>query len=321
MDSIKIPDTGGHEGTQNQCFIVLDKSGNELVGCIKELTWLFQLLLKKGDGVYTDGVTTAVKVSTLLAGPFFKDKNTIQTDVCTLVMPVIADKGFLRKYDMTKYQPHYEYNGDSFVQDGSVFFTDFTDDFLIAYMEDRLGIKTGPGINANQKSKVILQKTKKKRLQLPDLPNDLKWEEITIRFLNGGEVQITAKGLVYQVSHELMGFQDEKTKKPNFQWNLLKLLSLKGGYLNWSNNRELDIKTRDRVKKQKQGLSERLKVYFHSVEGDPFFNYRTEDGYKIRIQLIPEQGSDIQDTIEAISNTMDYYDEDNDVNIGDYSKE
>ncbi len=183
---------------------------------------------------------------------------------------------------------------------------------LEAYLKYQLGINTGVEADAPN-NKVVLQKTKKKQLQLPDLPANLRWEEIIIRFLNGGEVQITAKGLIFQTNAESMGFQDEKSKKPNLQWALLKILSSKNGYLNWDNNKELDIKTRGRVKKQKQELSERLKVYFHSVEGDPFFDYKQEGGYKIKIQLIPEQSSDVEDAIKDLSDTIDYYNEDDEI--------
>jgi len=284
----------------------------------EKLIWIFQTIKnvkEKGGFANNDSVQVAIKE--IIKKPFFILK-TFEWDMSDLFKHIQEDKDFFRKHNMTSYNPRFEVVIEFLDDSTMIEFSDFTDDFIKAYMEDRLGIKTGDGIDNNQNKKVILQKTKKKQLQLQDLPSNLKWEEITIRFLNNNEAQITARELVYQVSYELMGFQDEKSKKPNFQWNLLKLLSLKNGYLNWDNNRELDIKARDRIKKQKQELLERLKVYFHTVEGDPFFNYREESGYKIKIQLIPEQDSEIGDTIKAISDTVDYYDEDNDVNIEDY---
>jgi hypothetical protein len=167
----------------------------------------------------------------------------------------------------------------------------------------------------------VLQKTKKKQLQLPNLPRDLKWEEIIIKFLNGDEVQITTKNKVWQSNYELMGFKDQKTKNPNLQWKFLKALSLVNGFLNWDNNKNLTTKERNNVRKRKQELSETLEIYFHTIKGNPFFDYKKEDGYRIKIQLIPEQGSDIKDTIKSISNNMGNDNEDVDPDTQDYFSE
>jgi hypothetical protein len=168
------------------------------------------------------------------------------------------------------------------------------------------------------KKEIIYKKSKKTELSIPELPEDLNWEEITIRFLNGDEVQITAKELVRQTNYELMGFQDQKTKNPNLQWEFLKVLSLKNGYLHWDNNNELDTKTINRVKQQKKALSDKLKIYFHTVKDDPFLKYKEEKGYKIKILLIPEQGSDIEDTKKIISSNIDSYHENVNPDVQDY---
>jgi len=144
------------------------------------------------------------------------------------------------------------------------------------------------------KRKLTFQKTKKTKLSRPEFPDNLKWEQISIRFLNGDDVQVTTGELTCSSSAKLMGFQDEKTKKPNKQWDLLKLLSVKGGCLNWENNHDLDIKGINRIKKQKQGLSERLIEYFDISGDSPFFEYKKEKGYNIKIQLIPEIGINVQ---------------------------
>lgn len=168
------------------------------------------------------------------------------------------------------------------------------------------------------KKEIIYKKSKKTELSIPELPEDLNWEEITIRFLNGDDVQITAKGKTFSSSYELMGFKDQKTKNPNLQWKFLKTLSLKDGYLNWDNNKELDIKKINRVKKQKQGLSEKLQIYFNTIKDDPFLNYKEENGYKIKMLLIPEQGSDVEDTKKIISSNIDSYNENVNPEVQDY---
>ena len=173
----------------------------------------------------------------------------------------------------------------------------------------------------SKKTKYVYKKSKKVGIQLPNIPKDLKWEEITIRFLNGDEVQITAREQVLQSNYELMGFQNEKNKRPTFQWDFLKKLSLRNGSLNWDNNNELDTKAINRAKKQKQELSDKLKIYFNTIKDDPFLNYKEENGYRIKIQLIPEQGSDVEDTKKIISSNIDSYNEDVDPDVQDFFSE
>ena len=137
--------------------------------------------------------------------------------------------------------------------------------------------------------KVVLQKPKNKRIQLRKLPENTKWNNITVRFLNGHEVIIKAQNLTYQTNYEEMGFQDEKKKLPNKQWQFLKLLALKNGEISWENNQDLPLQQINSIKKQKQLLVEALKAYFQ-INESPFYDYKKENAYKIRINLIPEAG-------------------------------
>lgn len=136
--------------------------------------------------------------------------------------------------------------------------------------------------------KVILQKPKNKKIQLRKFPKDLKWEEVSMRFLNGQEVIITARNETLQTTYEAMGFEDEKKKLPNKQWQFLRLLSLKNGEISWENNQNLPLKQINSIKKQKQLLTEALKAYFQIYEDKPFHDYKTEKAYKIKLNLTPE---------------------------------
>lgn len=138
--------------------------------------------------------------------------------------------------------------------------------------------------------KVFLQKSKNKRIELRQFPKDLKWEEITMQFLNEHEVIIKAKNETYQTTYEAMGFQDEKKKLPNKQWQFLLWLTVKKGEVSWDNNYNLSLKQINSIKKQKQLLSEVLKAYFQ-IDEDPFYPYKQEKSYKIKINLMPETGS------------------------------
>lgn len=231
-------------------------------------------------------------------------------------IPKLEEYGLhFNKEDFSWYEDNNNYEGN-----GYAFYLDCDyKPIFEAYLRFTNGDKTG--------NETILQKTKKKQLQLPSFQKGLKWEEIIIRFLNGDEVQITAKDKVWQSNYELMGFRNEKNRRPTFQWDFLKSLSLKDGYLNWENNNELSIKEMNKVTKRKQKLSESLKIYFYTIEGDPFFGYKEknffklENGYKIKIQLIPEESSDIKNTKKVISNKIDNDSEDVDPDTQDYFSE
>jgi hypothetical protein len=136
--------------------------------------------------------------------------------------------------------------------------------------------------------RVVLQKPKDKVIQLRKFPAGLRWEEITMQFLNGQEVIITAKNETHQTTYEAMGFQDNKKMMPDKQWQLLQLLTLKNGELSWKNNNTLELKDINKIKKQKQVLSDCLKAYFQ-IKDDPFHDYKTDKSYRIKLNLLPEQ--------------------------------
>ncbi len=127
-----------------------------------------------------------------------------------------------------------------------------------------------------QKSKVIL----------PNLPANLKWEEITIRFFNNQEVMIKAGGQTINSNFEVMGFIDKKRKLPNVQWKLLETLSKKHGEISWQNNKGLSAQQINSIKKRKQKLSEGLQSIFQ-IKDDPFSDYKKGKAYKIKINLTP----------------------------------
>ena len=114
------------------------------------------------------------------------------------------------------------------------------------------------------------------------LPLDTNWEDITIKFKDGYNVNIKVKDLKIDADYKQMGFEDTRNRLPNKQWDLLRLLALQKGELAWDKpgaNRY--------VKKKKQLLSDTLKAYFQ-IEKDPFLPYKPQKAYKIRINLIPD---------------------------------
>jgi hypothetical protein len=136
--------------------------------------------------------------------------------------------------------------------------------------------------------KVVLQKPKNKKIQPRKFPAGLRWEEISIQFLNEHEVIVKANSETLQTTYEAMGFQDEKKKLPNKQWQFLRLLAIKNGEVSWENNQSLPLKQINSIKKQKQLLTEALKAYFQIYDSEPFQDYKTEKAYRIKITLTPE---------------------------------
>jgi len=114
------------------------------------------------------------------------------------------------------------------------------------------------------------------------LPPNTKWEDITIKLLDGEIAKITAPGFSTNVNYKEMGFQDDRTQKQNMQWKLLECLAENHGQLSWK-----DQQAADTVKKKKQLLSDTLKAYFQ-IDEDPFFPYAYMKAYTIKIKLIPD---------------------------------
>lgn len=163
--------------------------------------------------------------------------------------------------------------------------------------------------------KIVLQKPKNKRIQLRKFPADTKWDEIIIQFLNDHEVIVKVKNETHQTTYEAMGFQDEKKKLPNKQWEFLRLLAFKSGEISWENNRDLSLQQINSIKKQKQLLTEALKAYFQIYDDEPFYDYKKEKAYKIKLNLIPESNT------KRTPNEQEIFKEDDELGIKESYKE
>jgi len=129
--------------------------------------------------------------------------------------------------------------------------------------------------------------SKGKDIQFIELPEGTKWQDITIRFIdNNDNVEISTKKITRMASYQEMGFEDAKRKRPNLQWKLLQLLTMEKGELSWETNLNISIKERNNIKKRVQVLSDTLKEYFQ-IKEYPFYPYRKEGAYKIKINLNP----------------------------------
>ena len=143
------------------------------------------------------------------------------------------------------------------------------------------------------------------------LPANAKWEDITIKFVDGHNVDIKCKNKTSRSDYKEMGFEDSKSRRPNKQWELLQRLAENNGEISWEKfatgkssclrkteqdfGYEFDedkpqnkgfsiIKAPDKLKKTKQLLARTLKAFF-KIDEDPFFPYDEVKAYKIKIKL------------------------------------
>ena len=143
-------------------------------------------------------------------------------------------------------------------------------------------IQTHQKIGIDVTGRFLTPLSQKKEIIPLKLPPNTKWKDITIKFLDGEVVEITAPAFSTKANYKEMGLQDDRTQKQNKQWKLLQLLAEKHGALSW-----LDRQATTSIKKKKQLLSDTLKAYF-SIDEDPFFPYKKVNAYKIKMNLIPE---------------------------------
>lgn len=118
------------------------------------------------------------------------------------------------------------------------------------------------------------------------LPAGTTFNNITIKFIDPEKVLISVRGIKHEITFTDMGFENTKTKKPNIQWNLLKILADYGGEITIN-----DPVANEKIKKQKSILGQKLQSYF-SLDYDPFYPYNDSiekrgNSYKIKALLIP----------------------------------
>jgi len=156
------------------------------------------------------------------------------------------------------------------------------------FQNDYLSVlKTARQTMSDGDKRQIVEEKDGNKVQNEKYPSDLRWEEITIRFLDGQEAQIKYRGILKHTDYEEMGFKNHKNNEPNKQWEFLTALAGLEGEINWENNSKFSLKQIGAVQKQKQLLAEKLESYF-GISNDPFYDYKKEKSYRIKLQLIPE---------------------------------
>jgi hypothetical protein len=95
------------------------------------------------------------------------------------------------------------------------------------------------------------------------LPADARWEELTFDFVADEVINVRFRGETRRFEPEHLGMKNQKNGRPTLQWTLLQQMAVGGGQVAWT-----DRAATDRIKKQKQALSDRLTAAF-GIEKDP----------------------------------------------------
>jgi len=128
-------------------------------------------------------------------------------------------------------------------------------------------------------TKVYTERSIPNSISSPEFPPNTGWEDIAMKFIDGNNIEITAKDYKCTAHFKEMGFEDKRTLRPNMQWDLLQYLAEHTGQISWDS-----AQANEKIKKKKQRLSETLKKYF-KISEEPFFNYKSEEAYTIKIRF------------------------------------
>ncbi len=119
-----------------------------------------------------------------------------------------------------------------------------------------------------------------------DTPAGINWSNITIKFVDGHRVSIKAGEARKTLDYTKMGMASTKNSEPTKQWELLRAFAESYGQIDWKNRF-----ASDRLKKQKQELSKRLRVFFR-LEEDPIEWVKAEKSYRCKFAILPENADD-----------------------------
>ena len=92
---------------------------------------------------------------------------------------------------------------------------------------------------------------------LATFPPDLRWSEVTLRFLDGHTVSVTARDVRARYSLGEMDIEDKRVKAPDVQWERLHAFAEGHNTFDWSNDSAFH-----RIQKRKETLAKKLQDHF-----------------------------------------------------------
>jgi hypothetical protein len=192
----------------------------------------------------------------------------------------------------------------------------FPDDFEKRYKQYKALLENGKvePVEDEQKTNPSSKEKLKQTIDTPArFPHKLSagttWENFIIQFINDDEVSVQVIGKTERLDYKTMGFEDKRSGRPNSQWTLLLILAKHEGEISWKSP-----EANDKFKKWKERLASQMQSYF-AIDYDPFYPYKTERSYKIKITLIPPSDQDdaTTDTDNDFTNEMQQFlNDDND---------
>ncbi|WP_197904712.1 hypothetical protein [Desulfosarcina alkanivorans] len=135
---------------------------------------------------------------------------------------------------------------------------------------------------AKQKKNITEGSQKEKTTECFPTPDGTRWSDIKIQFRNGHTVTIWAGGQSGRYTYYQMGMYSKKNGDCTVQWKLLEAFANSRGEIDWRS----PLAT-DKLKKQKQELSRRLREFFRLKE-DPIEWVKGEKCYRCRFRILPE---------------------------------
>jgi hypothetical protein len=117
------------------------------------------------------------------------------------------------------------------------------------------------------------------------LPKSTQWEDVQVRFHDPHTVFIKIPKYEAKITADYkdMGMEDLRSHLPNAQWKVLQALARYKDGISWKTPVASPT-----IKKNKQLLAEALKRYFN-IDDDPFFLYKKEKTYRLKMRLIPDE--------------------------------
>ncbi|MBS0190530.1 MAG: hypothetical protein JSR52_05215 [Planctomycetes bacterium] len=94
-------------------------------------------------------------------------------------------------------------------------------------------------------------------------PRGSTWSDVSIRFLGAESAHVTVRGEVRELDPAGMNLLDGRTKKPNFQWQLLHAFGLADGHISWKKGN-----ASKEYQKRKETLAKSLTAFF-GIAGEP----------------------------------------------------
>ncbi len=149
-----------------------------------------------------------------------------------------------------------------------------------------------------KKRKIISNDSKKvivpKKQNFFILPNNTKWSDVCIKWLNGHDVKITLKNnknFNEIKNYKELGFYDKSAKAPDMQWKMLINAANYNNEMSWADLGGSDIskeyKNIDAFQKRVSKLRKTL-INTFDIEKNPIEAFSKEKKYRININLIPE---------------------------------